>query len=302
MNQKLLLFSTNSSLKLSKKIANYYGNNLNKIKFIKFSDGEYVISFKESVFNKQIFIIGSTFPPADNLMELLLICDTAKRASAKDITLVIPYFGWARQDRKDKPNTSISAKLVANLITSAGATRIITMDLHADQIEGFFDISVNHIYSYNIFMKYIKKLKLENLTFASPDMGGTKRARNYAIKFGCSVIVCYKERNKANEIEFMKLIGDVKNKNVIIVDDIVDTAGTLTKAANLIKKKGALSVRAIVTHPILSGDAYQKIENSHLSQLITTNTIPIKILSPKIEILNCASILAETMYLINNKK
>lgn len=303
MNQKALLFSTRSSLKLSQEIAKYYGYPLGNMKFIEFSDGEYELSFEESVRGGRVFLIGSTFSPADNLMELLLMCDAARRASAKNITLVIPYFGWARQDRKDKLRTSIAAKLVANLITASGATRIMTTDLHANQIQGFFDIPVDHLYGSGIFIDYIQKLGLNSLTIASPDMGGAKRAKSYASHFQTDVVICYKERKKYNEIELMNLIGDVKGKNIILVDDIVDTANTLARAADLMKEQGAESVRAVATHAILSKNSYDKIENSFLKELIVTNTIPLKKnSSSKIKMLSCAPLFAEVMKLVHNKE
>ncbi|WP_341653086.1 ribose-phosphate pyrophosphokinase [Blattabacterium cuenoti] len=297
MNQKVLFFSTRSGLKLSKNIAYYYGNFIGKVRFLEFSDGEYTPCFEQSVRGYQVFLIGSTFPPVDNLMELLLMCDAACRASAYNITLVIPYFGWARQDHKDKTRTPIAAKLIANLIVASGATRVMTMDLHADQIQGFFDIPVDHLYASRIFINYIKKLNIDQLTIASPDMGGAKRARSYAGYLGTDVVICYKERKKANEIEFMNLIGDVKNKNIILIDDMVDTAGTLTEAANLIKKKGAKSVRAIATHPVLSGKSYEKIHQSEIEELVVTDTIPINQMkqNDKIQVLSCAPLFAEVM-------
>ncbi|WP_185883038.1 ribose-phosphate pyrophosphokinase [Blattabacterium cuenoti] len=299
MNQKVLFFSTRSGLKLSKKIVHYYGTLLGKIKFLEFNDGEYTPRFEESVRGCRVFLIGSTFPPVDNLMELLLMCDAARRASAYKITLVIPYFGWARQDHKDQPRTPIAAKLIANLMVASGANRVMTMDLHADQIQGFFDIPVDHVYASRIFIHYINKLKINQLTIASPDMGGAKRARSYAGYLGTDVVICYKERKKANEIEFMNLIGEVKNKNIILIDDMVDTAGTLTEAANLIKQEGAKSVRAIATHPVLSGDAYQRIVNSSIEELVVTDTIPIKhhqYNMNKIKVLSCSSLFAEVMH------
>ncbi|WP_341658563.1 ribose-phosphate pyrophosphokinase [Blattabacterium cuenoti] len=297
MNQKVLFFSTRSGLKLSKNIAYYYGNFIGKVRFLEFSDGEYTPCFEQSVRGSQVFLIGSTFPPVDNLMELLLMCDAACRASAYNITLVIPYFGWARQDHKDKTRTPIAAKLIANLIIASGATRVMTMDLHADQIQGFFDIPVDHLYASRIFINYIKKLNIDQLTIASPDMGGAKRARSYAGYLGTDVVICYKERKKANEIEFMNLIGNVKNKNIILIDDMVDTAGTLTEAANLIKKQGAKSVRAIATHPVLSGNSYEKIHQSAIEELVVTDTIPINQMkqNDKIQVLSCAPLFAEVM-------
>ncbi|WP_375323161.1 ribose-phosphate diphosphokinase [Candidatus Karelsulcia muelleri] len=298
MNKKAILFSTRKSLHLSREIAHYYGDILGKINFLEFSDGEYEPSFEQSVRGANVFLIGSTMPPADNLMELLLMCDAAKRASARNITLVIPYFGWGRQDRKEKNRAPIGAKLVSNLITASGATRLITMDLHADQIQGFFEIPLENLYASTLFIEYIKQLKLDCLTIASPDMGGVKRARSYAGSLNADVVICYKERKKANNIDLMNLIGDVKNKNVIIVDDLVDTADTILIASNLMKEQGAKSIRAIATHPILSGYAYEKIENSSLQELVVTNTIKLnyKKISKKITILNCAKIFAQVMH------
>lgn len=298
MNKKAILFSTRKSLHLSREIAHYYGDILGKINFLEFSDGEYEPSFEQSVRGANVFLIGSTMPPADNLMELLLMCDAAKRASARNITLVIPYFGWGRQDRKEKNRAPIGAKLVSNLITASGATRVITMDLHADQIQGFFEIPLENLYASTLFIEYIKQLKLDCLTIASPDMGGVKRARSYAGSLNADVVICYKERKKANNIDLMNIIGDVENKNVIIVDDLVDTADTILIASNIIKEQGAKSIRAIATHPILSGYAYEKIENSSLQELVVTNTIKLnyKKISKKITILNCAKIFAQVMY------
>lgn len=295
---KKLLFSTRHSIYLAKEISLHYGYELSKTNFINFSDGEYSLSFKESIYKNEIFIIGSTCPPLDNLMEILLMCDAAKRASAKQINVIIPYFGWGRQDRKDQKNTPISAKLIANLITVSGANNLITIDLHSDQIQGFFDIPVYHIYSYNIFINYIKKLNIKNIIFASPDTGGVKRARHYASKFKTDIVICYKERKKANQIEFMNIVGDVKNKNVIIIDDIIDTGGTLIKAADLIKNKGAKSIRAIATHALLSGNAYKNIHKSSIQEIITTNTIPLKDYPKyekyKIKVLTCAPLITQT--------
>ena len=262
----------------------------------RFSDGEFQPSFEETVRGTRIFIVGSTHPSSENLMEMLLILDAAKRASARHITAVIPYFGWARQDRKDKPRVPIGAKLIAKLLESAGATRIITMDLHADQIQGFFEKPVDHLYASTIFLPYIvDSLKLSNLTIASPDMGGSKRAYAYSKFLSSDVVICYKQREKANIISHMELIGNVEGKNVILVDDMVDTAGTLTKAADLVKERGALSVRAICTHSLLSGDAYDKLENSQLEELIVTDSIPPKVSHPKVKVLSCAPLFADVM-------
>jgi len=289
------IFACSQSIELAEKIAKHYGLALGKVNLEKFSDGEFQPAFEESVRGRRIFLIGSTFPSANNLMELLLMLDAAKRASARHITAVVPYFGWARQDRKDKPRVAIGAKLVANLIQTAGATRIMTMDLHADQIQGFFEKPVDHLYASTIFLPYIKQLNLENLTIASPDMGGSKRAYAYSKFLESDVVICYKQRLKANIISTMELIGDVKNRHVILVDDMIDTGGTLAKAANLMVEKGALSVRAVCTHPILSGNAYEKIEDSKLEELIVTDTIPLKKESSKIKVVSCATLFADVM-------
>lgn len=297
------LFCTRTSKALAEKIAGYYGEELGKINFQEFSDGEFEPVLDQSVRGGRVFLIGSTFPPADNLLELLLMIDAAKRASAKNITVVIPYYGLARQDRKDKPRAPIGAKLVANLLTAAGATRIMTIDLHADQIQGFFEIPVDHLYASTIFIEHIQSLKLDNLTIASPDMGGAKRAKNYAGHLGADVVICYKERKKANVVEEMFLIGDVKDRNVVLIDDMIDTAGTLCKAADILIRNGAKSVRAMATHGVLSGNAYQNIENSQLSEVIVTDTIPVKTeLSSKIKILTCAGLFADVMKMVHEHK
>ncbi|MFL3660856.1 MAG: ribose-phosphate pyrophosphokinase [Polaribacter sp.] len=289
------LFACRQSTVLAESIAKEYKTSLGKVKTTYFSDGEFQPAFEESVRGRRVFIIGSTFPNADNLMEMLLMLDAAKRASARHITAVMPYFGWARQDRKDQPRVAIGAKLVANLLQSAGATRIVTMDLHADQIQGFFEKPVDHLYASTIFMPYIKSLKLDNLTIASPDMGGSKRAYAYSKHLHSDVVICYKQRKKANVISHMELIGDVKGKNVILVDDMIDTGGTLAHAANLMMERGAISVRAICTHPILSGDAYEKIEKSGLTELIVSDTIPLKKQTSKIKVVSCAPLFADVM-------
>ena len=250
----------------------------------------------------RIFIIGSTQPNSDNLMEMLLMLDAAKRASARHITAVMPYFSWARQDRKDKPRVPIGAKLIAKLLETAGATRIITMDLHADQIQGFFEKPVDHLFASTIFLPHIESLKLSNLTIASPDMGGSKRAYAYSKYLSSEVVICYKQREKANKVLHMELIGNVKDKNVILVDDMVDTAGTLTKAATLMKERGAISVRAICTHALLSGDAYDKIEKSELEELIVTDSIPPRISHNKVKVLSCAPLFAEVMHNLHFNK
>jgi ribose-phosphate pyrophosphokinase len=289
------IFTCTNSMVLGKKIAASYGIPLGNVITSTYSDGEFQPSFEESVRGTRVFLIGSTNPGPENLMELLLMLDAAKRASARHITAVIPYFGWARQDRKDKPRVPIAAKLVAKMLETAGATRIITMDLHADQIQGFFEKPVDHMFASTIFLPYLRDLNLDNLTIASPDMGGSKRAYAYSKALESDVVICYKQRAKANVISHMELIGDVSGKNVVLVDDMVDTAGTLTKAADLMMERGALSVRAICTHPILSGSAYERLENSKLEELIVTDSIPVSQESPKIRVLSCADLFADVM-------
>ena len=296
------IFSCNQSITLAKKIAKEFGQELGSVNFQRYSDGEFQPSFEESIRGSRVFIIGSTNPSSDNLMEMLLMLDAAKRASARHITAVIPYFGWARQDRKDKPRVPIGAKLIAKLLESAGATRIITMDLHADQIQGFFEKPVDHLYASSLFVPYIKSLNISDLTIASPDMGGSKRAYAYSRFLESNVVVCYKQRKKANVVSHMELIGEVEGKNVIIVDDMVDTAGTLTKAADLMVERGAKSVRAICTHALLSGNAFERIEKSKLSELIVTDTIPEKKKSNKIKVLTCANLFADVMHSVNNNQ
>ena len=294
------IFACTQSTELAGKIAQAYGVELGKVLFSRFSDGEFQPSFEESVRGTRVFLIGSTQPSSENLMEMLLMIDAAKRASAKHITAVIPYFGWARQDRKDKPRVPIAAKLVANLLETAGATRVITMDLHADQIQGFFEIPVDHLYASTIFLPYIKSLNLENLCMASPDMGGSKRAHSYAKFLNSDVVICYKQRKKANVIEKMDLIGEVEGKHVILVDDMVDTAGTLTKASEIMMEKGALSVRAVCTHAILSGNAIERIENSPMEEIIVTDSIPHNLEgTKKINVLSCAKLFADVMHSVH---
>ncbi len=294
------IFACSQSTELAEKIAKEYGVELGNVKTTHFSDGEFQPAFEESIRGRRVFLVGSTFPSADNLMEMLLMCDAAKRASARHITAVMPYFGWARQDRKDKPRVAIGAKLVAKLLESAGATRIMTMDLHADQIQGFFEKPVDHLFASTIFLPYVKSLQLNNLTIASPDMGGSKRAYAYSKYLESDVVICYKQREKANIISHMELIGDVEGKNVILVDDMIDTGGTLTKAADLMIERGALSVRAICTHPILSGNAYEKIQNSQLTELIVSDTIPLKKSVSKIKVVTCATLFADVMHKVHN--
>ncbi len=293
--QDVKLFAGTNSEYLAEKIADFYGANLASYEVKKFSDGEMQIVIKESVRGAYIFFVQSTFGSAENILELLLMIDSAKRASAGYITAVIPYFGYARQDRKDKPRVPISAKLMANLLEAAGADRIMTMDLHADQIQGFFDIPVDHLKSEFIYIPYLRKSDLSNIIFASPDVGGVKRARTYAKYFNRDLVICDKERMQANEVSAITVIGDVKGGDVILVDDIVDTAGTLCKAAQALMDKGAKSVSAMCTHPVLSGNAYENIENSVLTELITTDTIPLRKHSDKIKVLSCAKLFARAI-------
>ncbi len=294
------IFACTQSTVLAEKIAEIYGTSLGNVIFSRYSDGEFQPSFEESVRGARVFIIGSTNPSSENLMEMLLMLDAAKRASARHITAVMPYFGWARQDRKDKPRVPIAAKLVAKMLEAAGATRIITMDLHADQIQGFFEKPVDHLFASTLFLPYLKKLHLDNLTIASPDMGGSKRAYAYSKALECDVVICYKQRAKANVISHMELIGDVQGKNVVLVDDMVDTAGTLTKAADLMMERGALSVRAITTHGLLSGNAYEKIQKSQLLELIITDSIPSREDSEKVKVLSCAPLFADVMHRVHH--
>ena len=294
------IFACSQSIELAEEIANAYGVELGNVTTTHFSDGEFQPAFEESIRGRRVFIIGSTFPSTDNLMEMLLMCDAAKRASARHITAVMPYFGWARQDRKDKPRVAIGAKLVAKLLETAGATRIMTMDLHADQIQGFFEKPVDHLFASTIFLPYVKSLGLDNLTIASPDMGGSKRAYAYSKYLESDVVICYKQRQKANVIAHMELIGEVKDKNVILVDDMIDTGGTLTKAADLMMERGAKSVRAICTHPILSGNAYERIQNSQLTELIVSDTIPLKKNISKIKVVSCAALFADVMHKVQD--
>jgi ribose-phosphate pyrophosphokinase len=294
MESTVKIFSGRATRILAEQIAKNYGVDLGNIIISEFSDGEFIPSFEETVRGSKVFIIQSTPPPSDNLMELLLMIDAAKRASASQIVAVMPYFGMARQDRKDKPRVPIGAKLVTNMLTTAGATRVMTCDLHADQIQGFLEVPVDHLYASSVFVDYIRTLNLDNLTIASPDMGGSKRANTYAKHLGCEMVICYKHRKKANEIGDMRVIGEVKGKHVVLVDDMVDTAGTLTTAADMMIQQGALSVRAVCTHPVLSGSAYDRIEQSHMMELIVTDTLPSK-KSPKIKILSIAPMFANVI-------
>lgn len=296
---KVQLFSGENSRYLAEKIAKAYGQPLGAMSLFKFSDGEMSPSYDESVRGNDVFLIQSTFPPADNMMELLLMVDAAKRASAKHVTVVVPYFGYARQDRKDKPRVSIAAKLNANLLSAAGVDRLMTIDLHAGQIQGFFDFPVDHLYGSAIFVPYLRNKSLENLVFAAPDVGGVGRARAFAKYFTAEMVVCDKHRERANEITSMQVIGDVEGADVVIVDDMIDTAGTICKAAEVIKEKGANSVRAICTHPILSGQAYERLEQSVLEEIVVTDTIPLKRESHKIKVLTVADLFADAIKAIH---
>jgi ribose-phosphate pyrophosphokinase len=289
------LFTGSATKYLAEDIADHYGQALGKMDVLQFSDGEFQPEIKESVRGSFVFIIQSTAPPADNLMELLMMIDAAKRASAEYIVAVMPYFGYARQDRKDRPRVGIAAKLVANLLTAAGADRVMTMDLHAGQIQGFFDIPVDHLNGSAIFLPYLQKQKWSNLCFASPDVGSVKRARIYAQYFNADMVICDKYRKKPNEVAEMTLIGSVEGKDVVLVDDMIDTGGTLCNAAQLLMDKGANSVRALCTHPVLSGKAYENIEKSVLSELIVTNSLPLQKESKKIKALSVGKLFAQAI-------
>ncbi len=296
LNKEIKLFSGRGSNYVSEKIAKASGVNLGKIEFRKFSDGEFEISYDESVRGAHVFIVQSTFPPAENLMELLFLIDAAKRASAYKIIAVVPYFGFARQDRKDKPRCSIGAKLVANLLTAAGVDRIMTLDLHADQIQGFFDVPVDHLYASAIFVPYLRSLNLDNMIIAAPDMGGAKRANSYANFLQTGLVVSHKVRKAENVVGNMTVIGDVQGKNVVIIDDMIDTAGTITKSAEIMIERGAKSVRVVATHPVLSGPAYDRINNSPIEELVVSDSIPIKPLSNKIKVLSIAEVFADVIH------
>lgn len=302
MKRPIKFFAGNNTKNLAKQIANAFGVELNKSSMVEFSDGEFEPSFDETVRGADVFLIQSTTPPSDNLMELLLMIDAAKRASAANIIAVMPYFGYARQDKKGKPRVPIGAKLVSNLLTAAGVDRIMTIDLHADQIQGFFEVPVDHLYASELFIKDIKSLYLNNLVIASPDMGGSKRANAYAKILKSGVVICYKERKEANVIGDMKVLGDVEGKDVVIIDDMVDTAGTLTKAADLMLKNGATSVRAYCTHGILSGTAYERLDASSIFELVITNTIPKSHNSDKVREISVASFFAQTINSVVNNE
>ena len=290
-----LIFSGTKSRYLAEKICAILGCPLGKLVVTQFSDGEFSVSYEETVRGRDVFLVQSTFPNSDNLMELLLMIDAAKRASARTINAVIPYFGWARQDRKDKPRVSIGAKLIADLLRVAGINRLITMDLHADQIQGFFDIPVDHLYASAVILPYLESLKLDNLVIASPDVGGSKRANTYAKYLGCPLVLCNKTRARANEVESMQIIGEVEGKNVVLVDDMVDTAGTIAKAADVMIAAGAKSVRACASHCVMSGPASERVDNSSLEEIVFTDSIPYNNNCPKVKQLSVAEMFAETI-------
>ncbi len=295
MEPSVKIFSGTQSNYLAQKIAKEFGEELGAVNIRRFSDGEIYVEFEESIRGKSVFLVQSTFMPTDNLMELLLMIDAAKRASAYKVIAVIPYYGFARQDRKDRPRVAIGSKLVANMLTAAGADRVVTMDLHAPQIQGYFDIPVDHLESSAIFLPYIESLKLENLIFAAPDVGSAKRIREFASYFECDMVICDKHRKRANEVASMVVIGDVTDRDVVIVDDLCDTGGTLVKSASLLMEKGARSVRALITHPVLSGDAYNTIQNSVLDELVVCDTIPVKEGFSKIKVVSVAELFAVTI-------
>ena len=299
--KNVAIFAGSASLDLAAKIAEGLGINLGDMQVEHFADGEFSVYYKDSIRGKDVFLVQSTYPSSDNLMELLLMIDAAKRASAHYIAAVIPYFGWARQDRKDKPRVSIGAKLIADMLSVAGVTRLITMDLHADQIQGFFNVPVDHLYASTVFVDYLRKSSdLENTVIATPDVGGAKRANSYAKFLGVPMVICHKSRAKANEVAEMTIIGEVEGKDVILVDDIVDTAGTICKAADLMIKNGARSVRAIASHAVLSDPATERIEASALKEIIFTDSIPLRKHSDKIRIVSTASVFAEAIKRVIN--
>ena len=290
-----LVFSGTNTRYLAEKICKSLGCPLGKLQITRFSDGEFSVSYEESIRGRDLFLVQSTFPNADNFMELLLMIDAAKRASARTINAVMPYFGWARQDRKDKPRVSIGAKLVADILSVAGVDRVITMDLHADQIQGFFDVPVDHLYASGVLLPYLQSLRLDNMVIASPDVGGSKRANTYAKYLGVPLVLCNKTRARANVVESMQIIGDVEGKNVVIVDDIVDTAGTITKAADIMKNAGATSVRACASHCVMSGKANENVQNSALEEIVFTDSIPYTARCPKVKQISVADMFAETI-------
>jgi ribose-phosphate pyrophosphokinase len=302
MATDMKIFSGTASLELAEQIALSFGVPLGDVSFQKFSDGEFQTSIEETVRGKIVVIVQSTAPPSDNLFELLLMVDAAKRASAQSIVAVMPYFGFARQDRKDRPRVAIGAKLVANLLTAAGVNRLITMDLHADQIQGFFEVPVDHLFASTIFLPYLESIRTPDMIIATPDTGGTKRANAYAKYLNVDLAICYKQRKVANQIENMTVIGDVEGKDVVLVDDMVDTAGTLTKAADMMMEHGAKSVRALSTHGVLSGPAHERIRNSQLTELIVTDSIPLKEENAKIKVITVADLFANVLKSLSNNE
>ena len=298
----VMVFSGTNSRYLAEKICASLDCPLGKMNITHFADGEFAVSYEESIRGAHVFLVQSTFPNSDNLMELLLMIDAAKRASAKSVVAVIPYFGWARQDRKDKPRVSIGAKLVADLLSVAGIDRLITMDLHADQIQGFFNIPVDHLYASAVFLPYIESLKLKDLVIATPDVGGSKRASTFSKYLGVPLVLCNKSREKANEVASMQIIGDVTDKNVVLVDDIVDTAGTITKAANIMLDAGAKSVRAIASHCVMSDPASFRVQESSLTEIVFTDSIPYSKKCAKVKQLSIADMFAETIKRVVNNE
>ena len=301
-NNSFLVFSGTKTRYLAEKICASLGCPLGNLVMTRFSDGEFVVSYEQSIRGKDVFLVQSTFPSSDNLMELLLMIDAAKRASARQIIAVMPYFGWARQDRKDKPRVSIGAKLVADLLSVAGIDRLMTMDLHADQIQGFFNVPVDHLYASGVLLPYVQSLHLKDVVIASHDVGGSKRANTYAKYLGCPLVLCNKTRARANVVDTIQIIGDVKDKNVIIVDDMVDTAGTITKAADVMKEAGAMSVRAIASHCVMSGPATERVEASALEEMLFTDSIPYTDRCSKVKQISVADMFAETIQRVLNNE
>lgn len=300
MSSLVKIFTGTASRHFAENVARSYGQPLGNMTFQRFSDGEIQTSYEETVRGATVFIVQSTMPPTDNLFELLLMVDAAKRASAKEIIAVMPYYGFARQDRKDQPRVAIGAKLVADMLATAGVHRIMTMDLHADQIQGFFDVPVDHLYASTLFIPYIESLNLQNLTMAAPDMGGSKRANAYAKHLKSDIVICYKQRSRANVVDHMTAIGEIEGRNIVLVDDIIDTGGTLCKAADMMMERGALSVRAFCTHAVLSGKAYENLEKSKITELIVTDTIPLRQESSKIKVLSVAEMFSDVFHRIVN--
>lgn len=296
MAEHVKIFAGTATRHLAEQIAKAYGQPLGNSILHKFSDGEFQTSLEETVRGATVFVIQSTFPPTDNLFEMLLMVDAAKRASAKEIIAVLPYYGFARQDRKDQPRVAIGSKLVADMLATAGVHRVVTMDLHADQIQGFFNVPVDHLFASTIFIPYLESLKLPKLTMAAPDMGGSKRANAYAKHLKSEIVICYKQRSKANVVDSITAIGEMEGRDIVLVDDIIDTGGTLCKAADMMMDRGANSVRAMITHPVLSGKAYEYVEKSKITELIVTDTIPLKQQSEKIKVLSVANMFADVFH------